>query len=98
MLKPPKMRQLSDTIGRMSIPNRSLSHNPTPEYINTLMQRIGKSQVWVADRTGISRRRIQYMLVGSKVFSGETQSVTMTYPEQFILESLADAGEAFAKS
>lgn len=97
MLKPPKMRPLSDTIKRMSIPNRSLSHNPTPEYINTLMQRIGKSQVWVADRTGISRRRIQYMLVGSKVFAGETQVVIMTYPEQFILESLADAGEVFSK-
>jgi 3-oxoacyl-[acyl-carrier-protein] synthase III len=96
-MKTPIMRQLSDTMQRMSIPNREALHNPTPEYINSLMQRIGKSQVWVADRTGISRRRIQYMLVGSKVFAGETQEVTMTYPEQFILEALADAGEAFAK-
>ena len=80
----------------MNIPNFAELHNPTPEYVNQLMQRIGKSQVWVAARTGISRRRLQYLLVGSKVFAGETQAVTMTYPEQFALEALAAAGDVFA--
>ena len=44
------------------------------------MARIGKTQHWVADQTGISRRRIQYLLVGSKTFAGEVQAVTLTYP------------------
>ena len=87
-----------DTIWRM-IPNRA--NHVTPEqsaaHMRELMARIGRPQVWVADRTGISRRRIQYLLVGSKEFAGETQSVHLTYPEQFILECLAAAGEAFPK-
>ena len=62
-----------------------------------LMARIGKPQIWVADQTGISRRRIQYLLVGSKIFAGETQAVSLTYPEQFSLECLAEAGDVFNK-
>lgn len=82
------------TIGRMTIVNRAVYHNPTPEAMRALMERIGKSQIWVADRTGISRRRIQYLLVGSKEFNGETQKVKLTYPEQHILECLADSSDA----
>lgn len=81
----------------MAIPDRENKHQTDPEYMRELMSRIGKPQVWVADRTGISRRRIQYLLVGSKVFAGEIQTVKLTYPEQFILEALADAGDAFTK-
>lgn len=84
------------TIKRM-IPNRATQHNPGADYMRELMQRIGKSQVWVAERTGISRRRIQYLLVGTKVFAGVTQDVLFSYPEQYILECLAEAGEAFGK-
>lgn len=80
----------------MAIPDREKTHRTDPEYMRDLMARIGKPQMWVADRTGISRRRIQYLLVGTKEFAGETQEVKLTYPEQFILEALADAGEAFA--
>lgn len=86
-----------DMIRRM-IPNRLTYHKPGANHMRDLMQRIGKSQVWVAERTGISRRRIQYLLVGSKVFAGVTQEVKFSYPEQYILECLADAGEAFGKS
>ncbi|HMW19235.1 MAG TPA: hypothetical protein PJ981_15705 [Accumulibacter sp.] len=86
------------TIWRM-IPNREkhISKEESAAYMRELMARIGRPQVWVADRTGISRRRIQYLLVGSKDFAGETQSVHLTYPEQHILECLAAAGEAFPK-
>ncbi len=84
---------------RRMIPNRANHVSPTESaaYMRELMARIGRPQVWVADRTGISRRRIQYLLVGSKEFAGETQSVHLTYPEQHILECLAAAGEAFPK-
>lgn len=86
------------TIVRM-IPNRANHVSPTESaaYMRELMARIGRPQVWVADRTGISRRRLQYLLVGSKDFAGTVQSVHLTYPEQFILECLAAAGEAFPK-
>lgn len=80
------------------IPNREALHKPTPDYMRELMARIGRPQVWVADRTGISRRRIQYLVVGSKDFAGVIQDVKLTYPEQFILEALAEAGEAFGKN
>lgn len=73
--------------------NRALHHNPTPEFMRALMERIGMPQVWVADRTGISRRRIQYLLVGSKTLDGMTQPVLLTFPEQVILQLLAEAAE-----
>lgn len=82
----------------MALPDREKLHRMDPEYVRELMDRIGKPQVWVADRTGISRRRLQYLLVGSKVFAGETQEVKLTYPEQFVLEALAEAGETFSNS
>lgn len=92
------MRLSSNTIERMTIPNR-IKHHVTPDqsaaYMRDLMDRINMPQVWVADQTGISRRRIQYLLVGHKVFNGETQAVSLTYPEQFALQALADAGECF---
>lgn len=81
------------------IPNRE-NHIPpekSASYMRELMARIGRPQVWVADRTGISRRRLQYLLVGSKDFAGTVQEVKLTYPEQYLLECLAEAGEAFPK-
>lgn len=81
----------------MAIPNREEFHRTDPEYMREIMSRIGRPQVWVADRTGISRRRIQYLLVGTKEFAGEIQTVKLTYSEQFILEALAEAGDAFTK-
>lgn len=99
--KPPELRHASDTLGRMTLPNRKL-HHVTPEksaaYMRDLMARIGKTQHWVADMTDISRRRIQYLLVGSKTFAGEVQAVSLTYTEQFALECLAEAGDVFNKA
>lgn len=93
-MNPPELRHAPLTIGRMTIVNRAVYHKPTPETMRALMDRIGKPQVWVADRTGISRRRIQYLLVGTKEFGGEIQEVKLTYPEQHILECLADSSDA----
>lgn len=97
-MKTPEVRHAPHIIGRMNLPDR-LKHHVTAEisaaYMRELMQRIGMSQVWIADQSGISRRRLQYLLVGSKVFDGQTQAVSLTYPEQFALEALACAGDAF---
>lgn len=86
---------------RMTIPNREDKHvepHQSAEKMRDMMTRIGKPQIWVADQTGISRRRLQYLLVGSKIFAGETQAVSLTYPEQHILECLAEAGDVFNKT
>ena len=99
-MNPPNVRRAPDTLGRMTLPNREDKHVAASEsapYMRDLMERIGKTQLWVAAQTGISRRRIQYLLVGSKEFSGESQPVSLTYPEQFALECLADAGDVFNK-
>ena len=80
------------------VPNAHTLHQPTAAYMAELMRRIGKPQTWVAERTGISRRRIQYLLVGQKTFAGETKPVLLTYPEQFILETLAEVGDVFNKT
>lgn len=79
------------------IPNRVVFHRPTSAYVQALMTRIGRSQVWVAERSGISRRRLQYLLVGQKTVDGKTSAVRLNYPEQVTLELLAEAGEAFPK-
>lgn len=68
---------------------------PTPETMRALVARIGKSQSWISRQTGISRRRIVYLLQGKRVnrnAAGEpyTKETVLTYPEQFTLESLAD--------
>lgn len=99
-MKPPDLRHAPATMQRMTIPNREDKHVEPAQsatYMRDLMTRIGKPQIWVADQTGISRRRIQYLLVGSKIFAGETQAVSLTYPEQFSLECLAEAGDVFNK-
>ena len=69
---------------------RHIQPSESAAYMRVLMDRIGKPQTWVAEKTGISRRRIQYLLAGHKVFEGELQSVCLTYPEQYILESLGE--------
>lgn len=72
-------------------PDRSTHHVlpvDSPAYMRELMDKIGLSQYDVADKAGISRRRIQYLLVGVRVFLDQKQQVSLTYPEQYILESL----------
>jgi hypothetical protein len=72
------------------IPNaRNLKTDPMEFAI--LRDQIGKPQHWVATRSGISKRRIQYLAAGERL-SGEVMvPVRMSYPEQFVLECLAEA-------
>ena len=74
----------------MKPPHRK-NHKATAAYFNDLLQRIGKPQLWIANRTGISHRRMQYLINGERTQGGKTEPVLMTYPEQYILESLADS-------
>lgn len=78
------------------LPNPT-TYNATPEFARELIARVGRSQVWIANNSGISRRRLQYIIAGFRVVDNERREVTMTYPEQFTLESLAAAGERFSK-
>lgn len=67
----------------------SSRHTPSTAALRALVQRCqelhGLSQAGVAARIGISPRRLEYLLAGSR---GE-KLVVMTYPEQFALEALA---------
>jgi 3-oxoacyl-[acyl-carrier-protein] synthase III len=69
------------------------TYNETLEYFHDLIARIDKSQRWIAERIGISERRVRYLIAGSRDMEGKTVLVTMTYPEQFALEALASAAE-----
>jgi hypothetical protein len=79
---------------RMSLPNND-KYNPDPAYVTELIARIGRPQVWIAERVGISRRRLQYLVAGVRMHEGQEIHVKMSYPEQFALEVLAEAGDAF---
>lgn len=77
-------------------PDRSLNHVlpvDSPNFMQDVMHKIGLSQYEVAHKTGISRRRIQYLLVGTRIFLDENQVVALTYPEQYILESLSQGAK-----
>ncbi|TCG09348.1 hypothetical protein BZM27_05980 [Paraburkholderia steynii] len=69
------------------------NHDPRAETVRKLVERIGKSQFWIATTIGISERRLRYLIAGSREVDGKTTDVEMTYPEQFALESLAQAAE-----
>lgn len=65
----------------------------TADDFRALMERIGKSQRWIAERTGISERRLRYLAAGGRLVSGEFVPTEMSYIEQFALEQLAQAAE-----
>lgn len=67
------------------------NYNPSTEYAKELIEKIGKSQVWIAKRLGVSDRRIRYIVNGSRIVNGETIDVKMSYTEQFAMECLAEA-------
>ena len=73
------------------------NHVPKPETVRALVERIGKSQFWIAATIGISERRLRYLIAGSREVDGKTVEVLVTYPEQFALECLAQAAETLAK-
>lgn len=64
-------------------------HQPTHAYFLELRSRINASTNWIAHNTGISRRRLDYLAMGRR---GDA-AVVMSYPEQFILEALAEHAE-----
>ncbi|KVV22321.1 hypothetical protein WK80_22290 [Burkholderia multivorans] len=68
-------------------------HQPNPDTVRELVQRIGKSQRWIAERIGISERRLRYLIAGTRDVDGKQVEVATSYPEQFALECLADAAE-----
>lgn len=76
-----------------SVPNAD-RHIPKPELVRALVMAIGRSQRWIAERIGISERRLRYLVAGSRDVEGKTVAVTLTYAEQFALECLASAAEA----
>jgi hypothetical protein len=75
-------------------PNAEL-YNPSTEYADKLVTRIGQTPTWIAKRIGVTDRRIRYILDGSRTVKGVTSPIQMTYTEQFALECLA--AEASAK-
>jgi len=87
---------LSDKIPPM-LPNPSLL-NTELSYFKSLVERIGHSYEWIAEHSGISRRRLLYLAVGVRFNRGEHRAVILSYPEQFILETLAEVGDVFGKT
>lgn len=77
------------------IPNAE-NYNGATEYAQSLVERIGKPQTWIAKRLGVSDRRVRYILKGSRIVNGVETEVRMTYTEQFTLECLVAAVEAAA--
>jgi 3-oxoacyl-[acyl-carrier-protein] synthase III len=68
-------------------------HAPHPDTVRNLVKRIDKSQQWIANRIGISERRLRYLIAGTRDVDGKQTDVLLTYPEQFALEELASAAE-----
>ncbi|UZJ58571.1 hypothetical protein OKW98_18515 [Pseudomonas sp. KU26590] len=77
------------------IPNAE-NYNGDTKNAQQLIERIGKSQTWIAKRLGVSDRRIRYIIKGSRIVNGVDTDVRMTYTEQFTLECLAVAVESAA--
>ena len=67
-------------------------------FAESLLKRIGRSQTWIAAKSGISKRRIQYLITGHRTDNtGAVIPVHLSYPEQFLLETFADMPEAMEK-
>jgi hypothetical protein len=71
------------------IPDSLLLKN-SPADFALLVSRIGLPFPAIARRCGISRRRLEYLQVGERVQGDVVTKLLMTYPEQFILEALAN--------
>ncbi|MCX7081411.1 MAG: hypothetical protein NTV76_19110 [Pseudomonas sp.] len=77
-------------------PNAEL-YNPSTDYADKLITRIGQTPTWIAKRIGVTDKRIRYILEGSRTVKGETTLIQMTYTEQFALECLAAEASANKK-
>lgn len=62
-----------------------------------LMTDIGKSQRWIAERTGISERRLRYLMAGGRLVGTEFIPTAMSYPEFHLLQELAQAAMTMRK-
>lgn len=69
-------------------------YNPDTEYANKLVDRIGQTPAWIAQRIGVTEKRMRYILAGSRTVKGDTTEIIMTYAEQFCLECLAAEAKA----
>ncbi|WP_300727714.1 hypothetical protein [Pseudomonas sp.] len=69
-------------------------YNPDTEYANKLVDRIGQTPGWIAQRIGATEKRMRYILAGSRTIKGDTTEIFMTYAEQFCLECLAVEAKA----
>ena len=74
-------------------PNAEL-YNPSTDYADKLISRIGQTPSWIAKRIGVTDKRIRYILEGERTVKGETTPIQMTYTEQFALECLAAEASA----
>lgn len=77
---------------RYQIPD-SAQHRTEKESVAELLRRIGKPLRWIAGRTGISERRLHYILAGYRDAPSGKVPVQIKYPEQYTLEMLAQAVE-----
>lgn len=77
------------------IPNAD-NYKPSTEYARELIERIGKTQEWIARRLGVTSRRVRYIAHGVRITNGVPGPIYMSYTEQFTLECLAAAIESAA--
>ncbi|MEW5507027.1 MULTISPECIES: hypothetical protein [Pseudomonas] len=69
-------------------------YNPSTDYADKLISRIGQTPTWIAKRIGVTDKRIRYILDGERTVKGESTPIQMTYTEQFALECLAAEAKA----
>lgn len=50
-------------------PNAEL-YNPSTEYADKLISRIGQTPSWIAKRIGVTDKRIRYILDGERTVKG----------------------------
>ena len=69
-------------------------YNPSTDYADKLISRLGQTPTWIAKRIGVTDKRIRYILDGERTVKGESTPIQMTYTEQFALECLAAEAKA----
>lgn len=65
------------------------NHKPTREAFRALVDATGLSLAAIARLSGISERRLGYLNAGTRLYEGRQIPVVMTFPEQYLLASIA---------
>lgn len=78
-------------------PPNPATHDPRPEKVQELLERIGESALWVSKHSGIPYNRLRMLLVGYKEVGGKRIAVVLRYPEQYALEMILAFREAAAR-